>query len=259
MLCLFFIINMDHLRHIWDRAPLLRWINPRSQWHSISPPPTGISIETNDGVFTNLSARPTTCQQPPPQDLPSYGDTMEDPVPPYWESQVQSAWGDEVYVDGLPVGSILSVIWTAIVSSMFQFVGFVVTYLLHTSHGSRAGSQIGLSVSLINLGLASLPVKSQSSVTKLSQWVPDKPSSIDFNPADFQGSWDTFKSSLGGNVTHEDVKPHSQILVAYCLIIGGGLITLRALWDFYRVKKLEWSVTHPANDPSLTPVNETIV
>lgn len=252
---------MDHLRHIWNRAPLLRYINPRSQWHSISPPSTGISVETNDGVFTNLSARPTTCNNTPPApDLPTYNDTMEDPVPPYWESQVQAAWGDEVYVDGLPVGSIISVIWTAVVASMFQFVGFVVTYLLHTSHGSKAGSQIGLCVSLINLGLASLPVKYESEVGNISQLIPDSPSAIDFDMSVLHGKLDTFKSSLGGNVTHEHTKPHSQILVAYCLIIGGALIALRALWDFYRVKKLEWSVTHFPNDPSLAPVvDDTIV
>lgn len=248
---------MEIVSHVWNRAPLLRYINPRSQWHRLSPPATGASIETTDGVFANLSARPVACATEAAPALPTYNETLEDPVPPYWESQVQASWGDEVYVDGLPVGSVISVIWTAVVASMFQFVGFVVTYLLHTSHGSKAGSQLGLCVSLVNLGLASLPVKHDTDTTRLGRWIPNNPSAFDFD-TNTDSKTDTFKSSLG-SVLHEDSRPHSQVLVAYCLIAGGILVAVRALWDFYRVKRLEWTVTHASTNTGLAPSVAAVV
>jgi hypothetical protein len=41
-----------------------------------------------------------------------------------------------------------------LVSISFQFVGFLLTYLLHTSHAARLGSRAGLGVTLIQYGFA---------------------------------------------------------------------------------------------------------
>lgn len=252
-----FPYRMEQIRHIWNTAPLLRYVNRDSQWHQVQQQPEGASIHTQDGVFANLAALQDASRSASSANaasLPSYQDSLEDPVPPYWETQAADSWDGEVYVDGLPVGSVLSVLWTALVSSMFQFVGFVVTYLLHTSHGSKAGSQIGLCVSLVNLGLASLPVDPQkvSNGDKLQMWVPKVPSAIDFDPETLQNHLNGFQSALQGAdpVAQTSTNPHSKKLLSYVLIAAGGLIAVRALWDFFRVKKLEYRMLHPPEPPA---------
>lgn len=55
-------------------------------------------------------------------------------------------------VDGLPIGQPLSFAWSLLVSMSFQFVGFLLTYLLHTTHAARAGSRAGLGITLIQYG-----------------------------------------------------------------------------------------------------------
>lgn len=57
-------------------------------------------------------------------------------------------------IEGLPVGSVFAFLWNLLVSVSFQFVGFLLTYLLHTSHASKYGSRAGLGVTLIQYGFA---------------------------------------------------------------------------------------------------------
>jgi hypothetical protein len=57
-------------------------------------------------------------------------------------------------IDHLPTGSVFSFLWNLMVSISFQFVGFLLTYLLHTTHAARFGSRAGLGVTLIQYGFA---------------------------------------------------------------------------------------------------------
>jgi len=41
-----------------------------------------------------------------------------------------------------------------LISISFQFIGFLLTYLLHTTHAARLGSRAGLGVTLIQYGFA---------------------------------------------------------------------------------------------------------
>lgn len=41
-----------------------------------------------------------------------------------------------------------------LVSVSFQFVGFLLTYVLHTTHAAKHGSRVGLGLTLIQFGLA---------------------------------------------------------------------------------------------------------
>jgi hypothetical protein len=72
--------------------------------------------------------------------------------------------GDMILVEGLPVGSILGFAWnllgtqknttpiapltlillSSIVSASFQYVGFMLTYLLHTSHAAKVKTPLHL-------------------------------------------------------------------------------------------------------------------
>ena len=56
-------------------------------------------------------------------------------------------------VDDLPSGPVFSFLMTAFVSYFFQFAGFVLTYLLHTTHAAKYGSRAGLGITLIQYGL----------------------------------------------------------------------------------------------------------
>ena len=57
-------------------------------------------------------------------------------------------------IDSLPTGSLFSFLWNMLVSISFQFVGFLLTYLLHTTHAAKLGSRAGLGITLIQYGFS---------------------------------------------------------------------------------------------------------
>ncbi|KAF9139515.1 hypothetical protein BGX30_007864 [Mortierella sp. GBA39] len=126
-----------------------------------------IMIQTTmDGVFSNLSAKPRV-EKPIEEELPpSYKSAALDISPAYYETTVNSpAAGfymdeDEALVDGLPVGGLLGFMWNMIISMSFQFVGFFLTYLLHTSHATKNGSKAGLGFTFMSMGYQMLQGKS---------------------------------------------------------------------------------------------------
>jgi hypothetical protein len=151
---------------------------------------------------------------------------------------------DEVYVDGLPVGSVFSFVWNAMISMSFQIVGFLLTYLLHTTHAAKNGSRAGLGITLVQYGFsmkgaASLRDPMSGSPTDPAQFagVPNDPNSHDFDPnAEAAGSAaaDAFEqgvSTLGGITTTD--------WFAYILMIVGWFILIRSVSDFLRARRHE--------------------
>src|SRR5271156_2392164 len=140
--------------------------NPNS--HSLLPVPSPFDEHTStsslsrpaprpvtDGVFANLSAKPDNLDDEKyDEPLPSYETAAADAAPPYWETTIITPGidSDEVYVDGFPVGNFFAFVWNAMISMSFQFVGFLLTYLLASSHAARNGSRAGLGVILIQYG-----------------------------------------------------------------------------------------------------------
>ncbi|KLO80395.1 protein-L-isoaspartate(D-aspartate) O-methyltransferase [Fusarium fujikuroi] len=111
----------------------------------------------SDGVFANLSARPERGNSDPEKDElpPSYEQAAADAAPPYWETTILApgmGGPDEVYIDGMPVGSFFSFVWNGMISTSFQLVGFLLTYLLHSTHAAKNGSRAGLGITLIQYG-----------------------------------------------------------------------------------------------------------
>jgi hypothetical protein len=144
----------------------------------------------NDGVFANLNAKPERIRrrnadgtieyvggddeaegnkEAPPvcfilsfralsyvgdRRTQSYETAAADAAPPYWETTIIApALGpDDMLVDGLPVGHLFGFAWNLLVSMSFQFVGFLLTYLLHTTHAAKNGSRAGLGITLIQYG-----------------------------------------------------------------------------------------------------------
>ncbi|KAF9559053.1 hypothetical protein EC968_006750 [Mortierella alpina] len=110
--------------------------------------------QTMDGVFSNLSAKPRV-ERPYQEELPPpYKAAALDQSPMYYETTVVAPGylDDEVLVDGLPVGGFVGFMWNMIISMSFQFVGFFLTYLLHTSHATKNGSKTGLGITFITMG-----------------------------------------------------------------------------------------------------------
>jgi hypothetical protein len=65
-------------------------------------------------------------------------------------------------VEDLPTGSLWLFASNLIISFFFQFIGFLFTYLLHTSHAGKYGSRAGLGLTLIQFGFYSHSMSTNS-------------------------------------------------------------------------------------------------
>lgn len=133
-----------------------------------------------DGVFSNMNAKPDGPRRASddPNDRGDDDDLADDTLPPtyeaaaadtaptYWESTVfsgnpladnEGGWTpDSIHVgepadlieNGMLLGSIFGFVWNMFVSGSFQFVGFILTFLLHTTHAAKLGSRAGLGITL---------------------------------------------------------------------------------------------------------------
>ncbi|KAH9966097.1 hypothetical protein BC827DRAFT_1153484 [Russula dissimulans] len=140
------------------------------RWNLDYEPTPGIvgGGTNNDGVFANVTAKPSrpvvlrdgdnvylVPEDSQKETPPSYAAAQADSVPPYWETTVHAPSSpDDMIIDHLPTGSVFSFLWNLLISISFQFVGFLLTYLLHTTHAARFGSRAGLGVTLIQYGFA---------------------------------------------------------------------------------------------------------
>jgi hypothetical protein len=146
---------------------------------------------------------------------------------------------DEVYVDGLPVGSVFSFVWNAMISMSFQVVGFLLTYLLHTTHAAKNGSLAGLGITLVQFGFS---MKSAGLIPGGSPQAPDG----DFSgaPTDPNGhSFDDPTAVPGGDDPTGGVPVDGGIPTsdwfAYVLMIVGWFILIRSISDFLRARRHE--------------------
>jgi hypothetical protein len=113
-----------------------------------APPVSYISLSSN--TYSPLKSYRFTTK--------TYADAQADTVPPYWETTVHAPSGldgSDILVDELPAGSVFIFAANLFTSFFFQFVGFILTYLLHTSHAAKYGSRAGLGLTLIQYGFYS--------------------------------------------------------------------------------------------------------
>lgn len=147
---------------------------------------------------------------------PSYASAQADAVPPYWETTIHAPFAPgtigDMIVDSLPTGSLFSFLWNMLVSISFQFVGFLLTYLLHTTHAARLGSRAGLGVTLIQYGFALRERLDSTNGTDDSGWTggwgaePPRPTGSDPTgmPYGHHGSANiTAMYGPGGGITEE--------------------------------------------------------
>ncbi|CAO3622542.1 unnamed protein product [Cunninghamella echinulata] len=161
-----------------------------------------------------MSAKPELESNKVDETPPTYDVAIADATPPYWQTTVIAplGMGDIILVEGLPVGSILGFAWNLLVSASFQFVGFMLTYLLHTSHASKNGSLAGLGVSLVQFGFY---IRSRESLL-------DEP-----------------EDGNDDNNNNNDEESLDADILSYILMIIGWFIIIRAIADYTRAKKME--------------------
>ena len=104
--------------------------------------------------------------------LQSYTDAQADAVPPYWETTVHAPATQDrngnMIIDDLPTGPFWIFASNLLISFFFQFIGFLFTYLLHTSHAAKFGSRAGLGLTLIQFGFYSRTMSSDPGDDKQS-------------------------------------------------------------------------------------------
>ncbi|TAQ84116.1 hypothetical protein B7494_g7564 [Chlorociboria aeruginascens] len=207
----------------------------------------------SDGVFANLSAKPDQGEKTE-EHPPTYEQAAADAAPPYWETTILApglGGPDEVYVEGLPVGSVFSFIWNGMISTSFQLVGFLLTYLLHTTHAAKNGSRAGLGITLVQYGFymkgsSTISTPSDGSEPVYNQ--PPNPNSHDFDPNQVNGQ-DSAPSSVA--------KMASSDWLAYILMIVGWFILIRAVSDFLKARKHEQLVLQSPDRGLNVPVIAT--
>jgi len=145
---------------------------------------------------------------------------------------------DEVYVDGLPVGSVFSFVWNGMISMSFQLVGFLLTYLLHTTHAAKNGSRAGLGLTLVQYGFYMKGSSdSHGPDPGTDQFItPPDPNSHDFNP-DSVGDNAAAAEQGGGGGALSAITTSDWI--SYILMIIGWFILIRAVSDFVRARRHE--------------------
>ncbi|KAL1921554.1 uncharacterized protein VTP21DRAFT_11270 [Calcarisporiella thermophila] len=192
-----------------------------SQNTTTPPPPQShshhLQIHSTDGVFSNLTAKPTTGAAKEDDLPPSYEAAALDAPPPfeYEVTVIPSLESDEILVEGMPVGSLFSFLWNMLISVGFQFVGFMLTYLLHVTHAAKNGSKAGLGLTLIQIGffLHSRPLNSTDNSSS------DDGSSVDPSDSD---------SSMSLNIG-----------MSLVLMVVGWFILVRAVVAYIQALKME--------------------
>ena len=158
-------------------------------------------------------------------------------------------------IDDLPSGSIFTFVANLFTSFFFQFVGFLLTYLLHTTHAAKFGSRAGLGLTLIQFGFYSrggddgfgMPPEDSSETGRLSErsFLPTDSTSAEHPPTDARAflnitsrEWLSFLlMTLGTRI--KDILGCTVLI--YCFPSGWFLL-LSSLIGFWRIKHWEASI-----------------
>lgn len=111
----------------------------------------------------------------------------------------------------------------------FQLVGFLLTYLLHTTHAAKNGSRAGLGITLVQYGFYMKSSGSSSNLPNTNAPPPPDPNSHDFDP----------DAMAAEGVAPPDTSIGTNEWVAYALMIVGWFILIRAVSDFLRARRHE--------------------
>jgi len=169
-------------------------------------------------------------------------------------------------IDSLPSGSLFSFLWNMLVSISFQFVGFLLTYLLHTTHAARLGARAGLGVTLIQYGFALRSRGDSADDTSgdaWSGWVAPRPTfataaeaTAYYSNATAVGMIPT--ATLTQEEANEIVADATSEWLSFFLMTIGWFILLTSVLGFWRVKRWERGVlASQRENPGAPPAAET--
>ncbi|KAG2233065.1 hypothetical protein INT48_009865 [Thamnidium elegans] len=129
---------------IIDTNTRLENVTPHIDFHRIEKKPI-----STDGVFANMSAKPGTESNKSEETVSTYEEAAAAYItPPYWQTTNIAGIGDVILVEDL----LLRIIFLLFLYASFQFVGFMLTYLLHTSHASKVNISIK-TILLLNINV----------------------------------------------------------------------------------------------------------
>ncbi|KAJ7638965.1 hypothetical protein FB45DRAFT_417383 [Roridomyces roridus] len=245
------------------------------------PNPQAVIGNNNDGVFANVTAKPSAAVVVQdgdstylvPEDAraeapPSYASAQADAVPQYWENTVHAPFAPgiagEMIIDSLPSGSLFSFLWNMLVSISFQFVGFLLTYLLHTTHAARLGARAGLGVTLIQYGFAlrSRGDPTEDDVGSAWSWSTPRPT---FATAAEAAAYYSNNATIDTSMTITPLTPEqANAIVAdatsewlsFFLMTIGWFILLTSVLGFWRVKRWERGVLTSQRENTGAPTPE---
>jgi len=202
-------------------------------------------VRTDDG---DTHVVPEEVQKEVP---PTYAEAQADAVPPYWETTVHAPLGGDLgtdmIIDDLPTGSFLIFCLNAFISFFFQFVGFLLTYLLHTSHAAKYGSRAGLGLTLIQFGFYSRTMGNDGTDGDIGAE----------DPVTSAGLWSSAVNVTAGPSstsapTPDDVIPFvsSRDWLSFLFMTLGWFLVLSSLIGFWRVKRWEKVLRTPTAPPT---------
>ncbi|KAF9048412.1 hypothetical protein BJ165DRAFT_1459314 [Panaeolus papilionaceus] len=220
----------------------------------------------NDGVFANVTAKPQPGRvirtddgnvHVVPEDSakeapPSYVEAQADAVPPYWETTIHAPAAldpnADLIIDDQPTGSLLIFCVNVFISFFFQFVGFLLTYLLSTSHAAKFGSRAGLGLTLIQFGLASRGMG----------FMDDTTDGGDTTTTGTDNGWPVPTPSTTSSVNDttvadpagEPFSSSSKDWLSFLFMTMGWFLLLTSTLGFWRVKRWEQSVRTPPPVPT---------
>ena len=131
----------------------------------------------------------------------------------------------------MPVGSVFSFIWNGMISTSFSLVGFLLTYLLHSSHAAKNGSRAGLGITLIQYGFY---MKGNA----------DNEPPVMSGPDGYAAPPDPNSHSFeAGEVTDGSNGGMTQITggewIAYLLMVVGWFILIKSVAEFLKARRHE--------------------
>lgn len=125
----------------------------------------------------------------------------------------------------------------------FQLIGFLLTYLLHTTHAAKHGSLAGLGITLIQYGFTMRAAPSGPVVTPgngspdggMGQAVPPDPNAHDFDPSKVAGDAAAAATGVADGVAGLSTGDW----LSYGMMIVGWFILIRAVSNFIRARRQE--------------------
>lgn len=139
----------------------------------------------------------------------------------------------------------------------FQLVGFLLTYLLHTTHAAKNGSRAGLGITLVQYGfyMRSSATRDANPLPEDPQYgQPMDPNNPNFDPSQLADSAaavaamaqtqakvaaENSGSSTGGGGGGGLASLASSEWFAYVLMIVGWFILIRAVSDYFKARRHE--------------------